>query len=267
MSVARQHRLRAGDAQGAQGRARRSACSAWPRCCRSSICSTAARRSSPAASASAWPWAARWRATRKLFLFDEPLSNLDAKLRVEMRAEIKRLHQRSGITTRLRHARPGRGDDAGRPHRGDEATACCSSSARRTTIYSRPATRFVAEFIGSPTMNIVACERSRQRLCVARRRAGPERRAAQRAGGIGTLDVLYGLRPENVALADARRARHGDHGRAHRPRDLRADRHRARPPAGPRARAAGPGSGDAVHLAWRAEDAHLFDAKSELRVA
>ena len=55
----------------------------------------------------------------KLFLFDEPLSNLDAKLRVEMRAEIRRLHHEVKIVDRLCHARPGRGDDAchedGRP--------------------------------------------------------------------------------------------------------------------------------------------------------
>ena len=53
----------------------------------------------------------------KVFLFDEPLSNLDAKLRVAMRAEIKALHQRLEDDDRLRHARPGRGDDDGRPHR------------------------------------------------------------------------------------------------------------------------------------------------------
>ena len=53
---------------------------------------------SPAASASAWRWAGRWCAIPLLFLFDEPLSNLDAKLRVEMRMEIKHLHQRIGAT-------------------------------------------------------------------------------------------------------------------------------------------------------------------------
>jgi multiple sugar transport system ATP-binding protein len=51
--------------------------------------------SSPAASASAWRSAGRWCATPQVFLFDEPLSNLDAKLRADMRVEIKRLHQRS----------------------------------------------------------------------------------------------------------------------------------------------------------------------------
>ena len=55
-----------------------------------------------------------------VFLFDEPLSNLDAKLRVQMRAEIKILHQRVGTTIDLRHPRPDRGDDARGPHRGAE---------------------------------------------------------------------------------------------------------------------------------------------------
>ena len=55
-----------------------------------------------------------------VFLMDEPLSNLDAKLRVQTRAEIARLHQRLAHHDRLRHPRPGRGDDDGRPHRGHE---------------------------------------------------------------------------------------------------------------------------------------------------
>ena len=53
------------------------------------------------------------------FLLDEPLSNLDAKLRVQMRADIKKLQSDLGVTDDLRHPRPGRGDDDGRPGRGD----------------------------------------------------------------------------------------------------------------------------------------------------
>ena len=53
----------------------------------------------------------------KAFLMDEPLSNLDAKLRVQMRAEIARIQQALKVTTRLRHTRPGRGDDDGQPSR------------------------------------------------------------------------------------------------------------------------------------------------------
>ena len=55
-----------------------------------------------------------------VFLFDEPLSNLDAKLRVETRAELARLHRRLGRDHRLRHPRPGGGADAGDAGGGDE---------------------------------------------------------------------------------------------------------------------------------------------------
>ena len=89
-----------------------------PTSCRSAICSSASRASCPVASGSASRWAERSCVSRKAFLFDEPLSNLDALLRAEMRVEIKKLHQRLGDDDRLRHARPGRGDDARRPHRG-----------------------------------------------------------------------------------------------------------------------------------------------------
>ena len=54
-----------------------------------------------------------------VFLFDEPLSNLDAKLRTQMRVEIKKLHQKVGNDHHLRHPRSGRGDDAGGPDRSD----------------------------------------------------------------------------------------------------------------------------------------------------
>ncbi len=90
----------------------------------------------------------------KLFLFDEPLSNLDAKLRVEMRTEIKRLHQRLGTTivyvthdqveamtmaTRIAVMEGGKVQQFGTPE----------------DIYDRPANRFVATFMGSPAMNLV----------------------------------------------------------------------------------------------------------------
>ena len=97
----------------------------------------------------------------KVFLFDEPLSNLDAKLRVQMRTEIKRVHQKVRTTTDLRHPRPGRGDDARRPRGGDEPRAGSSRSARPTISIMRPTTRFVAGFIGSPAMNFLPAGSSR----------------------------------------------------------------------------------------------------------
>ena len=67
---------------------------------------SASRRSSPAASASGSRWAARSCGQPSVFLMDEPLSNLDAKLRVQMRADIAALQARPRDHDRLRHARP-----------------------------------------------------------------------------------------------------------------------------------------------------------------
>ena len=74
------------------------------------------------------------------FLMDEPLSNLDAKLRVEMRAEISRIQRDLGVTTDLRDARPDRGDDDGRSRRGDAQRAPASRSRHRRSCTSGPAT-------------------------------------------------------------------------------------------------------------------------------
>ena len=91
----------------------------------------------------------------KAFLMDEPLSNLDAKLRVQMRTEVSRLQKRLGDDDRLRHPRPDRGDDARRPGRGDARRASCSRSVAPAELYDRPANLFVAGFIGSPAMNFM----------------------------------------------------------------------------------------------------------------
>src|ERR1700731_268952 len=92
----------------------------------------------------------------KVFLFDEPLSNLDAKLRVQMRTEIKRVHQKVKTTTvyvthdqveamtladRVVVMNGGRIEQVGTPHE----------------LYHHPKTRFVAGFIGSPAMNFMEC--------------------------------------------------------------------------------------------------------------
>jgi len=88
----------------------------------------------------------------KCFLFDEPLSNLDAKLRVEMRAELKRLHQELGSTVvYVTH------DQEEAITLGDRVVVMkdgvIQQSAPALEIYRRPANRFVAGFLGSPPMN------------------------------------------------------------------------------------------------------------------
>jgi multiple sugar transport system ATP-binding protein len=88
------------------------------------------------------------------FLFDEPLSNLDAKLRGQMRAEIKKLHRTVQDDRRLRHPRPGRGDDARRPHRR-HAGRPHRAGRHSLEVFGNPRPPFVATFIGSPPMNLL----------------------------------------------------------------------------------------------------------------
>jgi len=142
----------------------------------------------------------------RLFLFDEPLSNLDAKLRVDMRTEIKRLHQRLGTTivyvthdqieamtlaTRIAVMRDGVVEQFGPPQE----------------VYDRPANTYVGRFVGSPAMNIVP---ARLEAGAAGAEAvvtlpGGEARIGAIPLSAGTLercrgrDVLMGIRPEHFA--------------------------------------------------------------------
>ncbi len=132
-----------------------------------------------------------------VFLFDEPLSNLDAKLRVQMRTELRHLHQKLGATTiyvthdqveamtmadRIVMMRDGAIEQVGRP----------------LEIYDRPANHFVAGFIGSPAMNVLP----------GRIRAGADPAVALDGGGVLPLGhvpslapgraVAVGIRPEHL---------------------------------------------------------------------
>ena len=99
------------------------------------------------------------------FLMDEPLSNLDAKLRVQTRTQIAALQRRSRRDHRLRHPRPGRGHDHGRP--GRPAQRRPAPAGRQPAQPLRPAGNiFVAGFIGSPAMNIVDVQLTEEGACV-----------------------------------------------------------------------------------------------------
>ena len=200
----------------------------------------------------------------KLFLFDEPLSNLDAKLRVEMRAEIKLLHQRTNTTTvYVTH------DQVEAMTLGDRIAVMRAGRIEQLdtpqAIYERPATRFVAEFIGSPSMNIFQAQRSGDAL-----RAGGldlPLSDAQRIALGGSTALLCGLRPEDVTLADQ-----GVPGKVIMVEPTGPETYCLIDTALGHLLARAPGrlalrSGDAVHLGWAAQDMHLFDAKSEQRVA
>jgi sn-glycerol 3-phosphate transport system ATP-binding protein len=124
------------------------------------------------------------------FLFDEPLSNLDAKLRVQMRVEIRQLQKRLGTTSlyvthdqlealtmadRLVVLNAGRIEQIGTP----------------MTLYSRPETTFVAGFIGSPAMNMLPMDYLRARV------------AADVLAHIPASADLIGIRPEDMTLSPA----------------------------------------------------------------
>ncbi|MCK8785372.1 sn-glycerol-3-phosphate ABC transporter ATP-binding protein UgpC [Roseomonas sp. NAR14] len=136
----------------------------------------------------------------KLFLFDEPLSNLDAKLRVQMRAEIRRLQRRLGVTSLfVTH------DQTEAMTLGDRLVVMNAGRAAQVAtpmqVWSRPADVFVAGFIGSPAMNFLDATLTHGGTA-ATLRAGPVLPFAdgRRAGPEG-MGLVLGIRPEHVLAA------------------------------------------------------------------
>jgi sn-glycerol 3-phosphate transport system ATP-binding protein len=134
----------------------------------------------------------------KLFLFDEPLSNLDAKLRVQMRAEIRRLQRRLGVTslyvTHDQVEAMTLGDRLLILHDGAPAQL-----ATPMEVFERPANTYVASFVGSPTMNFLPGRLVHDGTAV-QLEAGPlVCLSGRRAGDSVTL----GIRPEHLTLGGA----------------------------------------------------------------
>jgi multiple sugar transport system ATP-binding protein len=130
----------------------------------------------------------------KGFLFDEPLSNLDAALRVNMRLEISRLHEQLGITTiYVTHDQIEAMTLADRIVVLNEGEIMQAGSPR--DLYNLPQNKFVAEFIGSPKMNLMPAEMTGGKL---RLLAGTKRNFG---GGSMPPDIAWlGVRPENITL-------------------------------------------------------------------
>ena len=199
----------------------------------------------------------------KVFLFDEPLSNLDAKLRVAMRSEIKALHQRLKTTTvyvthdqveamtmadRIAVMHDGRIEQLGEP----------------LELYDRPANLFVAQFIGSPAMNVFdgVVRNGSVEALGARWPAA----AAKTGGGAEGQKVKYGIRPEHLEPATS-----GIAAEVVVVEPMGAETEllvkigempltimtRGRSKAGP---------GERIFLAPQPSHAHLFDAASGLRI-
>ncbi|MHA1569661.1 MAG: ABC transporter ATP-binding protein, partial [Alphaproteobacteria bacterium] len=135
----------------------------------------------------------------KVFLFDEPLSNLDAKLRVQMRLEIRQLHRRIATTvvyvTHDQVEAMTLADRIAVIHEGR-----LQQVAAPTEVYDRPANRFVAGFIGSPAMNFVPAkitDENGRRWLTAETFRLPAPTQIQPPTG---ESVTIGIRPEHIAL-------------------------------------------------------------------
>ena len=138
----------------------------------------------------------------KVFLFDEPLSNLDAKLRVQMRTEIKRVHQMVKTTTvYVTH------DQVEAMTLADRVVVMNGGSIEQIAtphdLYHHPKTRFVAGFIGSPAMNFIRCRLegngagSRVRISDEISLPIPQSRSARFDAYTGK-ELIFGLRPEHI---------------------------------------------------------------------
>ena len=139
----------------------------------------------------------------QVFLFDEPLSNLDAKLRVAMRSEIKELHQRLKTTSiYVTH------DQIEAMTMGDQIVVMRDGRIEQTgsplDLYDHPANQFVAGFIGSPAMNFLPGTLRRSAGAAHVELAdGTPLAAPPNAGGVDGQAVVYGTRPEHMTLAQA----------------------------------------------------------------
>ena len=207
----------------------------------------------------------------KAYLMDEPLSNLDAKLRVQMRADIADLQARLGVTTvYVTH------DQSEAMTLGSRVAVLRDGRLQQCAppreLYERPANAFVAGFIGSPAMSLIdvplgtngSIDLGGCRGCRSRGR----RASACTARGLARL--LVGLRPEALRLAGE-----GIPARVEAVEVLGADAYvfcsaevggaETRITARADAREA-PGRGDAVRLAAEGRDAHLFDPETGERL-
>ena len=145
----------------------------------------------------------------KLFLFDEPLSNLDAKLRVEMRTEIKKLHQNLNasmvyvthdqieamtLATKIVVMKGGVVQQIGTP----------------AEIYTRPANLFVADFMGSPAMNLIPAKVEMNgrgaKFTISRPKGAPLVLRDEKVTWL-PQNVVLGLRPEDIGDAELRKGR------------------------------------------------------------
>ncbi len=170
------------------------------RCCVWSIVWSASQIRFPAASSSASRWAARFIQRPRILLLDEPLTNLDAKLRHEMRAELKRLHRQFGMT--IVYATP---DELEALSMGEEIAVMRDGRVVQIgtpdELYDSPRDIYVASKIGSPHMNLFDGTADGAGRTVVTSMGAFE--IGNRASAVGSGErLVLGIRPSDIRLAD-----------------------------------------------------------------
>jgi multiple sugar transport system ATP-binding protein len=141
----------------------------------------------------------------RVFLFDEPLSNLDAKLRVQMRVELKKLHERLGTTAiYVTH------DQVEAMTLGDRVVVMHDGRVQQVgdpmELYNEPANRFVAGFIGSPAMNFAPVRVTAENGGIWALGEGIRLKVpapmVERLGRHAGQEVTFGIRPEDLRIAN-----------------------------------------------------------------
>ncbi len=206
----------------------------------------------------------------EVFLMDEPLSNLDAKLKMHMRTELQRIHEELGTTTvYVTH------DQEEAMTMSDRIVILAEGHIQQVgtpdEIYNEPANLFVADFIGSPAMNFFdvaldgsSLEGSGFTYALSKSRADDVRESTT------TSDLVLGIRPEDIDLADTPSERSIE-ATVDVVEPVGSDNYiyatvaeedvRVRVPANTK-----PSVGDTVYLSFDEIDLHLFDAETELNV-
>ncbi len=145
----------------------------------------------------------------KIFLMDEPLSNLDAKLREEMRTELKRLQK--DIKATFFYVTP---DQAEALSMGDRIAVLCHGEIQQVDIpweiYNHPRNMFIADFVGSPGMNFVDCVYEKKNML----NIGPhlftleipESQRDKITEEATNSELVFGIRPEDISLSKEKRA-------------------------------------------------------------
>ncbi len=141
----------------------------------------------------------------RVFLFDEPLSNLDASLRVQLRREIKGIHEQLGVTMiYVTH------DQTEAMALGQRIAVMNAGIIEQigapSEIYRRPESMFVAGFFGSPSMNLVGCEAIAEAAVLKIRFGGAEyafRTASNESPADIGSNVFLGFRPEDIAFGSS----------------------------------------------------------------